>query len=178
LRTFLSFRKIGAVLMFPPPPLFSSALALFLFGAAALAQSGDDTVRVTVAMNPDGSKTVYQTDDARQETIATDVGANGKTHRRILYKLDAAGRYESGQVFGAEGKLRYKTKYQYDSAGRLERETHFTKNDAVSSSILYNYDAAGHQAGYAVYDAEGRLIGRTTAKKPSNQNAASRAGPR
>ena len=164
--------------MFPPPRRFSTAFALLLFVAAVLAQPADDTVRATVAMNPDGSKTLYQTDNVKQETIATEVGANGKTRRKILYKLDAAGRYESGQVFGSDGKLRYKTKYQYDSAGRLERETHLTKDDTVSSSIVYDYDAAGHQVGYAVYDGERRLIGKTTAKKPSNQNTASRARPR
>ncbi|HEY3600831.1 MAG TPA: hypothetical protein VGK72_02640 [Chthoniobacterales bacterium] len=164
--------------MFPPLRPFCTAFALCLSLAAAVAQSGDDTVRVTVAMNPDGSKTLYQTDNAKQETIATEVGANGQTHRKILYKLDAAGRYESGRVFGADGKLRYKTQYQYDSAGRLQRETHLTRDDAVSSSIVYSYDAAGHQAGYAVYDGEGQLIGKTTAKKPSNQNTASRARPR
>ena len=164
--------------MFPPLRPFCTAFALCLFVAATLAQSDDDTVRVTVAMNPDGSKTLYQTNNAKRETIATEAGANGKTCRRILYKLDGEGRYESAQVFGADGKLRYKTKYQYDSASRLQRETHLTTDDTVSNSIVFNYDAAGHQTGYAVYDGEGRLIGKTTAKKPHNQHTASRPGPR
>ena len=85
----------------------------------AFAQTGDDAVRVTVAMNPDGSKTVYQKDGADHQAIATTTGADGKPHGKIIYKLDSEGRYESGQVFAANGSLAFQDPLQYDSAGRL-----------------------------------------------------------
>ena len=148
-----------------------TVLAFCATGLLAGAQSSDDTVRVTVQMNPDGSKTVYQTDGLNRQTIATTTGANGKVQRKIIYKLDADGRYESGQVFAPNGILGFKTRYRHDGAGRLAEETQLGKDDSVRNRIVYSYDAAGHAAGYAVYDGDGRLIGRTTAKTPGVPNA-------
>ncbi|MEO8439003.1 MAG: hypothetical protein ABI540_02165 [Spartobacteria bacterium] len=147
--------------------LLGAALAIFADPFLAAAQSSDDAVRVTVTMNPDGSKTVYQTDAAKHRSIATTTGANGKAREKIVYRLDADGRYESGEVFAPNGTLRMKTRYRYDSAGRLLEETQLTKEGAVRNKIVYSYDAAGHQTGYAAYDGDGRLLGRTTAKKPT-----------
>ena len=158
-------------------PLLSRGFGLILLLALAnaLSQTGDDTVRVTVTMNSDGSKTIYQTDGAKQQTIATTSGADGKARGKIIYHLDAAGRYESAQVFAADGQLRFKTRYRYDSAGRLAEETQLTKDDAVRNRIVYSYDAEGHQLGYAIYDRDGRLLGRTTPKQsPSPNKAGSR----
>jgi YD repeat-containing protein len=154
---------------------------LFLLTAAcaALAQSGDDAVRVTVTMNPDGSKTVYQTNGANRQTIATTTGADGKARGKIIYKLDAAGRYESGQVFAPNGGLRFKTLYTYDDGGRLKEETQLAKDDSVRNKIVYSYDAEGHPTGYAIYDGDARLIGKTTPKKPAAANGtAGRSSPR
>jgi hypothetical protein len=148
-----------------------AVLAFCAAGLLAGAQSSDDAVRVTVTMNPDGSKTVYQTGGMNQQAIATITGADGKAQKKIVYKLDANGRYESGQVFAPNGSLRFKTRYRYDGAGRLAEETQLGKDDSVRNRIVYNYDAAGHAAGYAVYDGEGRLIGRTSAKAPGVANA-------
>src|SRR5712691_9885722 len=92
----------------------------------ALGQSADDVVRVTVTMNPDGSKTVYQS-MANHQLIATTTGADGKAGGKIIYTLDADGRYETGQVFEANGRLRFKTLYKYDAAGRLAQDTQLAK---------------------------------------------------
>ncbi len=146
---------------------FTVAFALVGGSLSALAQSGDDTVRVTVTMNPDGSKTVYQTDGANRRSTATTTGANGKAQGKIVYKLDGNGRYESGEVFTAKGVLRFKTRYRYDAAGHLLEETQLAKDDSVQNRIVYSYDASGHSSGYAIYDGAGRLLGRTTAKKPA-----------
>ena len=132
----------------------------------ALAQTGDDEARVTVAINPDGSKTVYQKDGISHQASATTTGADGKALGKIIYKLDREGRYESGQVFAANGALRFLTRYQYNAAGRLVQETQLAKDNSVRSKIVYDYDAAGRPAGYAIYDANGKLLGRTSAKKP------------
>lgn len=153
--------------------MFRSLLTLsFAFAFAgtavpALGQATGDAVRVTVTMNPDGSKTVYQTDGANRRSTATTTGANGKAQGKIIYKLDASGRYESGEVFAANGTVRFKTRYRYDTAGRLLEETQLAKDDSVQNRIVYSYDASGHSAGYAVYDGDDRLLGRTTSKKPA-----------
>ena len=146
---------------------------LFLCAAGLLAgaQSSDDAVRVTLTMNPDGSKTVYQTGGSNHRVTATTTGANGKVQGKIIYKLDVDGRYESGQVFAPNGSLRFKTCYRYDAAGHLAEETQLGKDDSVRNRIVYSYDAAGHSAGYAVYDGEGRLIGRTSAKTSGTRSA-------
>ncbi len=151
--------------MFHSLRLIAGLLALWLATVIALGQSGDDAVHVTVTMNPDGSKTVYQTDSAKHETIATTTGGDGKARGKIIYQLDSAGRYENGEVFAGDGKLRFKTRYSYDSAGRLAVETQLEKNDSVRHKIVYSYDAEGRPTGYAIYDGEGRLLGRTTPKK-------------
>ena len=145
-------------------------LGWLIVGTSALqapAQTADDEARVTVTINPDGSKTVYQKDGISHQAIATTTGADGKALGKIIYKLDREGRYESGQVFAANGALRFLTHYQYNAAGRLVQETQLAKDNSVRSKIVYDYDAAGRPAGYAVYDADGKLLGRTTAKKPA-----------
>ena len=153
--------------MFRPFLTLSVSFAICGSGLLALAQSGDDAVRVTVTMNPDGSKTVYQTDGASRGSTATTTGANGKAQGKIIYKLDAEGRYESGEVFAANGSMRFKTRYRYDAADHLLEETQLAKDGSVQNRIVYSYDSSGHSAGYALYDGEGRLLGRTTAKKPA-----------
>jgi hypothetical protein len=151
--------------IFPLAGALLVAASLF----SALAQSGDDDARVTVAINPDGSKTVYQKDANHNQATATTTGADGKAQGKIIYKLDSEGRYESGQVFAPNGTLRFVTRYQYNSAGRLVQETQLAKDNAVRSKIVYDYDTAGRPAGYAIYDGDGKLLGRTTSKKPAEK---------
>ena len=156
-------------------PLF---LFLVLAGGSGLGQQADDAVRVTVAMNPDGSKTVYQSTGANHELIAITTDADGKAREKIVYTLNAGGRYESGQVFAANGALRFKTLYQYDAAGRLAQETQLAKDDSVLHKIVYSYDTAGHQTGYAIYDSAGKLVGQTTPQKlPASQRTPPKRKP-
>ncbi len=145
---------------------FFASLILAAGAFRVLAQSADDAARVTVTINPDGSKTVYQKDGVSRQAIATTTGADGKPGGKIIYQLDRDGRYESGQVFAANGALRFKTLYQYDNAGRLKQETQLAKDASVRNKIVYNYDSAGNPAGYEIYDGAGKLLGQTTAKKP------------
>jgi hypothetical protein len=86
--------------------------------------------RVTVSMNADGSRTVYQFDDAQHKAIATTTGQDGKLRQTIRYELDDAGRFSSGRIFGPDGRLRLKSRYTYDSAGRLQEEAQSAENDA------------------------------------------------
>ncbi|CAN5492490.1 hypothetical protein BH20VER3_BH20VER3_08640 [soil metagenome] len=150
---------------------FGVALAVLAGALPALTQAEDDAVRVTVMMNPDGSKTIYQTDNLNHRATATTTDANGKLKGKILYQLDADGRYQSAQVLAADGAVRFQTRYRYDEQGRLAEETQLGKNDSVRNKIVYSYDAVGHPVGYAIYDSGGRLLRRVTPKKPRGRAA-------
>lgn len=128
------------------------------------ARADDDAVRVTMTLNPDGSKTVYRINGAKHESIGTTTTASGKPGGKIVYHLDAEGRYETGEVFAPDGTFRFKTIYRYNSTGQLAEETQLDKDDAVRHKIVYSFDAEGHPTGYAIYDGSGALLGRTTPK--------------
>jgi hypothetical protein len=156
-------------------------LVVLPFGLSALsthAQTGDDAARVTVTINPDGSKTVYQKDGLSHKATATTTGVDGKAREKIAYRLDREGRYESGQVFAPNGTLRFKTLYQYDAAGHLAQETQLAKDGSVRNKIVYKYDSAGNPAGYAIYDGDGKLLGQTAPKKPAETKARPSRSPR
>lgn len=141
-----------------------AAVVLPLTTPSVFSQASDDAIEVTVTMNPDGSKTVYETNSANHRCVATTTGANGKPRGKIIYRLDEQGRYERGRVFTGSGAFRFKTSYRYDSAGRLAQETQLAKDGSVLHKIVYSFDAAGHPSGYAIYDGDGNLLGRTTPK--------------
>jgi hypothetical protein len=118
--------------------------------------------RVTVSMNADGSRTVYQFDDTQRRAIATTTGRDGKVRQTIRYELDDAGRFSSGRIFGPDGRLRLKSRYTYDNAGRLQEETQSAEDGTLLHKIVYSYDQNGKQTGYSIFDAAGKLLGRTT----------------
>ena len=146
----------------------------------AFGQSPEKTeinaARVTVSMNADGSRTVYQFDDAQHKAIATTTGQDGKVRQTIRYALDDAGRFSSGQIFGPDGRLRFKSRYSYDSEGRLQEETQNAENNTLLHKIVYSYNQNGKQTGYSIFDASGKLLGRTTplvtAQSPSPKSRA------
>jgi hypothetical protein len=118
----------------------------------------DEPVRVTVSLNNDGSRTVYQFDNAKHQATATTSEADGKARGKIIYEIGENGRFLSGAVFGPDGSLLFKTLYKYDAAGRLERETHLAKDDRVIQTLVYRYDAKGQQLGVSVFDANGKPV--------------------
>ena len=125
-----------------------------------------DTVRVTVSMNADGTRTTYEFDSPHHRAVATTTGKDGKTVGKIRYTLDEAGRFIGGEVYGPDDQLRFKTLYKYDSAGKLTQETQLGPDDAVRNKIVYAYDKNGKQIGYTVYDAAGKLIRQTPGVSP------------
>jgi YD repeat-containing protein len=146
---------------------FATVLAAFVCdGKIAFSQSPEKTeinaARVTVSMNADGSRTVYQFDDAQHKAIATTTGQDGKLRQTIRYELDDVGRFSGGRIFGADGRLRFKSRYTYDSEGRLQEEIQSAEDDTVLHKIVYSYDQNGKQTGYSIFDASGKLLGRTT----------------
>jgi len=123
--------------------------------------------RVTVSMNADGSRTVYQFDDVQHRAVATTTSKDGKLLGKIQYDIDDLGRFSSGAIYGPDRRLRFKSRYSYDSVGHLQEETQSTEDGAILHRIVYSYDSSGKRTGYSVFDANGKLLGRTSASSLS-----------
>jgi hypothetical protein len=122
-------------------------------------QAPGDAVRVTMSMHPDGSRTVYNFDNAQHKAVATTTGQDGKVRETIRYVLDDAGRFSSAEVAGADGRVRLKSRYKYNGAGRILEEAQSTPDGTLLHKIVYSYDSSGKQTGYSVFDASGKLVG-------------------
>jgi YD repeat-containing protein len=130
--------------------------------AQAVPNEPDQPARVSVTVNPDGTRTAYQFDQAHRKATATITSAAGKVTQKIKYDIDEAGRFSTGIVTGPNDKFLYKTVYKYTPEGRLGEETHLDKDDNVVNKLVYSYDANGRPTGYVVYDGLGNVIGRTS----------------
>jgi YD repeat-containing protein len=148
--------RIAFALLFSLPTAFCT-----------LAQEGNGEVRVSIVLNADGSRTVYETDAANHKTTATTTGKDGKLREKIRWDLDESGRFLRGEVFGPKEQFRFILQNKYDASNHLIEETHFTKDQSVIGKIVFRYDAAGHQIGYSTYDGAGKLLGQTTAPTAS-----------
>jgi hypothetical protein len=51
-------------------------------------------------MHPDGSRTVYNFDNAQHTAVATTTDPDGNVRQTIRYQLDNAGRFSTGEVSG------------------------------------------------------------------------------
>jgi YD repeat-containing protein len=144
----------------------------FLFSVAiaphcAFGQEENGEVRVSVVLNGDGSRTVYETNAANHKTVATTTGKDGKLREKIRWDLDESGRFLRGEVFGPKEQFRFILQNKYDANNRLIEETHLAKDQSAIGKIVFRYDAAGHQIGYSTYDGAGKLLGQTVAPSPS-----------
>jgi len=151
---------------------FAHGLACFLLmcgSATAFSQASTDAVRVTMSMHPDGSRTVYNFDNAQHTAVATTTDPDGKIRQTTRYQLDNAGRFSTGEVSGPDGRVRLKSRYKYDDAGHILEEAQSAADGTLRHKIVYSYDSAGKQAGYSVFDASGKLLSRTggAAARPS-----------
>ena len=147
------------------------AFVVFLILAAplcALAQQDGGDVRVSVVLNADGSRTVYENDAANHKTVATTTGRDGKVREKIRYELDENGRFARAEVLGPKEQFRFFAQYKYDTSNHVIEETHFAKDQSVIGKIVFRYDAAGHQIGYSTYDSAGKLLGQTVAPTASS----------
>ena len=145
-------------------------VALVILAAAplcALAQQDSGDVRISVVLNTDGSRTVYENDAANHKTVATTTGKDGKLREKIRWDLDENGRFLRGEVFGPKEQFRFILQNKYDANNRLIEETHFAKDQSLIGKIVFRYDAAGHQIGYSTYDGAGKLLGQTVAPTAS-----------
>jgi len=130
-------------------------------GATAFGQASTDAVRVTMSMHPDGSRTVYNFDNAQHTAVATTTDPDGKVRQTIRYQLDNAGRFSTGEVSGPDGRVRLKSRYKYDDAGHILEEAQSAADGTLLNRIVYSYDSTGKQTGYSVFDASGKLVSRT-----------------
>jgi hypothetical protein len=142
-------------------------LAAVSLCALALAQQDSGDVRVSVVLNADGSRTVYENDAANHKTVGTTTGNDGKVREKIRYELDENGRFARAEVSGPREQFRFFAQYKYDSSNHVIEEIHFAKDQSVIGKIVFRYDAAGHQIGYSTYDGAGKLLGQTVAPKAS-----------
>src|SRR6266699_4539801 len=126
-------------------------------------QAQSDAVRVTVSMHPDGSRTVYNFDNAQHKAVATTTDVDGKLRQTIRYELDDAGRFSSAEISGPDGRLRLRSRYKYDDMGRILEETQSAQDGTLLHRIVYSYDSSGKQTGYSIFDASGKLVERTGA---------------
>ncbi|MEY2493727.1 MAG: hypothetical protein QOJ45_219 [Verrucomicrobiota bacterium] len=150
--------------------LIGGFIGIATFAYGQLLDSTADSVRVTVSINADGSRTVYEFDSAHHKATATTTGKDKKLVGRIRYVLDDAGRFASGEVYGPDDLFRFRTLYKYDAAGRLSQEIQLGQGDVVRNKIVYDYDKNGKQTGYTVYDAAGKIVrtaGGITSSTPS-----------
>src|SRR4051812_18460988 len=138
-------------------------------------ESGDQPVRVNVTVNPDGTRTTYQFDQAHRQATATNTTSAGKVTTKTKYEIDDAGRFSTGVVFGPDDKFLYKSVLKYTADGRLDQESHLDKDNALVNRLVYSYDPNGRQTGYVVYDGSGNVIGRTT---PMQSKAAATPKPK
>ena len=124
-------------------------------------QAPSDAVRVTMSMHPDGSRTIYNFDNAQHTAVATTTDSDGKVRQTIRYRLDNAGRFSSGEVSGADGRIRLKSSYKYDEGGHILEEIQTAADGTLLNKIVYGYNSSGKQTGYSVFDASGKLVSRT-----------------
>lgn len=142
---------------------------LVFHAAIGIGQTPNDAVRVTVSMHPDGSRTVYNFDNAQHTATATTTDPDGKVRQTIRYQLDDAGRFSTGEVSGPDGRVRLKSRYKYDDAGHILEEAQSAADGTLQHKIVYSYDPSGKQTGYSVFDGSGKLVSRTggTVARPS-----------
>src|SRR5881409_1288171 len=126
-------------------------------------QGLSNAVRVTVSMHPDGSRTVYNFDNAQHKAVATTTGPDGKIRETIRYELDNAGHFSSAEISGPDGRLKLRSRYKYDDMGRILEEAQSAQDGTLLHKIVYSYDSSGKQTGYSIFDASGKLVGRTGA---------------
>ena len=152
-------------------------VALMAFAATTQGQSPTptpDAIRITVSMNADGSRTIYEFDAPHHKATATTKGKDGKMVGIIRYRLDDAGRFASGEVYGPDDQFRFRTLYKYDASGKLTQETQLAPDDSVRNKIVYAYDKVGRQIGYTVYDAAGKVIRQTPGISPPKATPANK----
>lgn len=152
--------------------IWCAVFAFTAIGISAPAQTApnepDQPARVSVSVNPDGTRTAYLFDQAHRKATATTTTAEGKITQKIKYEIDEVGRFSSGIVTGPNDKFLYKSVFKYTPDGRLGEETHLDKDDHVVNKLVYSYDANGRQTGYVVYDGSGNVIGRTSPVQTKN----------
>lgn len=146
--------------------LLALLLGELVFGQP-LEDNNKDAVRVTVAVNSDGSRTTYEFDPPHHRATATTTETDGKLRGKIRYEIDQTGRFSSGIIYGADDQFRFKSLYKYSDGGRLSEETHLNQKGVVINRLVYHYDSAGKSLGYSIYDSSGKLLASSSTPSPT-----------
>ena len=95
--------------------VFAFLLSVAIAPRCAVAQEENGEVRVSVVLNADGSRTVYETNAVNHKTVATTTGKDGKLREKIRWDLDESGRFLRGEVFGPKEQFRFILQNKYDA---------------------------------------------------------------
>jgi hypothetical protein len=91
--------------MFISPPGLGIAVALIASAATVQSQVTSptpDAIRVTVSINADGSRTLYECDSLHHRAIASTTAKDGSIVGKIRYILDEAGAVRQRRSLWAE----------------------------------------------------------------------------
>src|SRR5205809_8146698 len=111
--------------------VFALLFSLTAAPLCAVAQEENGEVRVSVVLNADGSRTIYETNAANHKTVATTTGKDGKSREKIRRDLDESGRFLRGAVLGPKEQFRSILQSKYNANSRLIEETHLAKDKSV-----------------------------------------------
>src|SRR5438132_3259001 len=111
--------------------VFALLFSLTAAPLCAVAQEENSEVRVSVVLNADGSRTVYESNAANHKTVATTTGKDGKVREKIRYELDENGRFTRAEVLGPKDQFRFFAQYKYDGTNYLIEQIHFANDQRV-----------------------------------------------
>src|SRR5436309_14145398 len=120
--------------------VFAFRFSVAIASRCAFAQEENGEVRVSIVLNADGSRTVYETNAANHKTMATTTGKDGKLREKIRWDLDENGRFLRGEVFGPKEQFRFILQNKYDSNKHMLEEAHRAKAHRMMGKIFYLND--------------------------------------
>ena len=142
---------------------------LLLAAPWACAQSETyGTIRATVKLRPDGSKSTTITDPDKHTAEETISNAAGKVLSKTTYILGENDAAESAIFYNAKGDVVYKASYKRDVVGHVIETAFASPDDRYLGKRVFVYGADGNASQVIDYDANGQVI-------PSSQTASGKS---
>ncbi len=151
----------------------------FLFAclllAAPWARAQNDsfgTIRATVKLRPDGSKSTTITDPDKHTAEETISNAAGKMVSKTTYILGENDVAESAIFYNAKGEIIYKASYKRDVVGNVTETAFASPDDQYLGKRVFVYGPDGKASQVIDYDANGQVIptAQTAAGKPAKKH--------
>jgi YD repeat-containing protein len=121
--------------------------------------------RASTILHPDDTKTVTLYDAEKRQSDVRYFNSNGSWRAHVIYSLDEAGRFLSGQFLDQKEKPGIRSLYRYDDSDRVIEETHYDQSGALVRRMVYEYGMTKTVMKTVAYDAQGNVIGVFTPKK-------------